>query len=301
MALISPEMIANAIVTGLLTGTLFAPLVVSFNLIYRSTRVINFFHGDLLALGAYVSYTAIVITSYASPILGILLSLVAASVVGLLIDRGIFKYLINKPVNTALLVTIGLSPVIQGSIELIWGTQPIAITKRLFPLDVAEVGPLIIPYILIYSALISLALLGVLLYLYYHTRIGIKIRAVSSDPVAASTLGISISRIYMITWIIASITAFISGIILSNYYALVSLILTTIIIKVIAASLLGGLDSILGGIVGSMVVGLVGSVGNLVQPPGFTGFDNALIIIVALLFMLLMPYGLFGTRRIERV
>lgn len=292
----------DIIITGLLSGTLYAPLVVSFNMIYRSSRVLNFAHGDLMALGAYLAYAMMVALSAYSqqPILAVAASVVIAGLVGILIERSVLRPLLGQPVATMVLVTIGLSSIIQGVVQMVWGPAPLPITQ-LIPVGTIEIGSVSISLTLIYSSLVSLALLAALLLFYYRTKIGIAMRAVANDQVAAIALGVNVSLVFMLTWFLASSIASISGILLANIYGFVSLALTTIILKVFAAAILGGLDSIVGAMVGALIIGLFDAVGGILEPMVAPGFKDVLPLVAALIFMLLRPYGLFGTERIERV
>jgi branched-chain amino acid transport system permease protein len=278
-------------------GGIYALIALGFVLIYKASKVLNFAQGDLVMVGAF-SFLALY---NVLPIwLAVLISIALAGLMGFLIEKSILRPLIGEPILSVIMVTLGLSYLMRGIVLTLFGPE-----IKPFPQFVSgsiKLGDVIIPTIYLIGFVISIAVIVVFLIFFKKTVIGITMRAVADDQVAAMSLGVSVEKIFAISWAISAIVATIGGILLGNIFGGVNPDISYIGLKVFAVVILGGLDSVIGAIVGGIIIGICESVGGgLLEPIVGGGFKDVIPLIVMLFIMTVKPYGLFGTERIERV
>lgn len=274
------DVFAELTLAGLANGMIYALIAIGFIIIYKATDVINFAQGPLLLLGAYLGYTFL---SLGLPVwLGIGLALGVAALVGVAIARFALRPLIGEPVISMIMATVALSSILHALIQGIWGVRP-----RNFPLNVDR--PVVIGV-----AAVSLVALG---WFFRRSREGLAMRAVADDQQAAMSVGVSLPRTLSIAWALASAAAALGGILLAGLVG-VSQDITAIGLRVFPVVILGGLDSIVGAVIGGALIGLVEAYAG-----GYVGMGVQTLVPYALLLVVLMvrPYGLFGKRRMERV
>jgi branched-chain amino acid transport system permease protein len=278
-------------------GGIYALIALGFVLIYKASKVLNFAQGDLVMVGAF-SFLALY---NVLPIwLAVLISIALAGLMGFLIEKAILRPLIGEPILSVIMVTLGLSYLMRGIVLTLFGPE-----IKPFPQFVSgsiKLGEVVIPTIYLIGFVISIAVIVVFLIFFKKTVIGITMRAVADDQVAAMSLGVSVEKIFAISWAISAIVATIGGILLGNIFGGVNPDVSYIGLKVFAVVILGGLDSVIGAIVGGIIIGICESVGGgLLEPIVGGGFKDVIPLIVMLFIMTVKPYGLFGTERIERV
>jgi len=274
------DVFAELTLAGLANGMIYALIAIGFIIIYKATDVINFAQGPLLLLGAYLGYTFL---SLGLPVwLGIGLALGVAALVGVAIARFALRPLIGEPVISMIMATVALSSILHALIQGIWGVRP-----RNFPLNVDR--PVVIGV-----AAVSLFALG---WFFRRSREGLAMRAVADDQQAAMSMGVSLPRTLSIAWALASAAAALGGILLAGLVG-VTQDITAIGLRVFPVVILGGLDSIVGAVIGGALIGLVEA-----YAAGYIGMGVQTLVPYALLLVVLMvrPYGLFGKRRMERV
>ncbi|MCS7127045.1 MAG: branched-chain amino acid ABC transporter permease [Thaumarchaeota archaeon] len=299
MATLDLITLTQILIAGALTGTLYAPLTLGFNIIYRSSRVVNFAQGELLLIGAYVAYTFTVLVA-SNLIIGLMLAIIATGLVGPLIERAVLRPLLARPVFAAILVTIGLGISLQGTSQLIWGVTPLAAPVS-FPAEPIRIGPIILPSVSVYSALVSTILVSVLLLFYQKTKLGLSMRAAGEDQALAMALGVNVRTVIATAWTISAVSSTVAGVLLSGVFGFVSYYLLFVALRVYVAAIVGGLDSVGGAILGSILIGVGESIGGLLEPSVGPGFRDAFPLLLALIVMMIRPYGLLGTERIERI
>lgn len=281
-------------------GTVYAPLVLGFNIIYKSSRVANFAQGEMLMVGAYIAYSFCVMTS-PNIFVGVLLAVAFSPLIGLIIERLILRPLIARPIFSVVVATICLGTVFQGLTQVIWGPEPLA-APRVFPIEeTITIGGLSVRTVHVGSAAVSVVLIAVLMLFYQKTRFGISMRAAADDQQAALSMGVNVKLVFALAWMLSAIASTISGVFLSNIYGFVSQAVLFIVLRVFTAAIVGGLDSIPGAIAGAMIIGVMDSVGGIIEPFIGPGFKDVFPLIFALIFLVFKPYGLFGTERIERI
>lgn len=278
-------------------GGIYALIALGFVLIYKASKVLNFAQGELVMVGAF-SFLAFY--SVLPLWLALLLTIILAGLIGFLIERIVLRPLIGEPILSVIMVTLALSYLMRGIILTLFGPD-----IKPFPQFISgsiEFGGIVIPKIYLAGFLISIAVIIIFLIFFKKTILGITMRAVADDQVAAMSLGVSVEKIFAIAWAISAIVATIGGILLGNIFGGINPNLSHIGLKVFAVVILGGLDSIAGAIIGGIIIGICESViGGMLEPIVGGGFKDVVPLIIMLFIMTFKPYGLFGTERIERV
>ncbi len=282
-------------VSGLSTGMIYALAAAGFVVIYKASDVINFAQGDLLLLGTYLIFFAVAQTGLPWS-LGVLVTVLLAVAVALVVERLVLRPLVGEPIISMIMVTIGLSSVLRGAINAIWGPNPRAFESFL-PAGDLVIGPAVLSAARVLSIPIALAVLAALGFFFRYARDGIAMRAIADDQQAALSMGISIPRVFGVAWGLAAASAAIGGIMLGNIVG-VSPNVAAIGLRVFPVVILGGLDSIKGAVVGGAIIGLLE-----VYVGFYVGQGLNLVVPYLVLIMVLMvrPYGLFGKEIIERV
>ncbi len=282
-------------VSGLSTGMIYALAAAGFVVIYKASDVLNFAQGDLLLLGTYLIFFAVAQTGLPWS-LGVLVTVLLAVAVALVVERLVLRPLVGEPIISMIMVTIGLSSVLRGAINAIWGPNPRAFESFL-PAGDLVIGPAVLSAARVLSIPIALAVLAGLGLFFRYTRDGIAMRAIADDQQAALSMGISIPRVFGVAWGLAAASAAIGGIMLGNIVG-VSPNVAAIGLRVFPVVILGGLDSIKGAVVGGAIIGLLE-----VYVGFYVGHGLNLVVpyLVLILVLMVRPYGLFGKEIIERV
>lgn len=280
---------------GLFSGGVLALIGLSFVLVYKGTRVINFATGDVMMLGAYLYYTCHVVLSL--PLLiAFALSIIGIAVLAFIIERSVLRPLSGQSVISVLMATIGISAVLHGLTEVVWGSDTHS-TPSLLPRMPLNLGEILIPGFVFGNFILAAALITAFLLFFRYSRTGVTLRAVANDPVTACTMGIDIRNAQRLTWMLAGLAGTVAGVLVAATAGLSPLLATTAL-GVFAVIILGGLDSIIGAIIAGLVIGwldgvMVGYIGGKVR--------EVVPYIVVLTILVFRPYGLFGTRTIERL
>ncbi|MBA2521824.1 MAG: branched-chain amino acid ABC transporter permease [Solirubrobacterales bacterium] len=280
---------------GLLSGGLLALIALGFVLIYKGTGVINFAMGEFMMLGAYFFFTANVIWALPMPV-ALALTLLAVALVAALIERAILRPLAGQPVISVLMATIGLASALHGAVDAIWGGRNYEM-PALLPRKPFVFGDILIPGQIVWSFLLAASVIAAFSLYFRRSKAGVAMRAAASDPVTAYVLGIDVRHTQRLTWVFAGLVGAIAGIVVASLTSL-SPALGGAALGVLAVIILGGLDSIAGAIVAGLIVGLIESL-----TAGYLGGKVRDIVpyVTVLVILLVRPYGLFGTRQIERL
>lgn len=296
-------------ITGLLQGGPLALMALGLVLIFKSSYIFNFAHGQLLLLGALVTWWFTV--QVGLPLwAAILLALVVSALLGLAIERLALRPMTGQPLLSIILMTLGLSQALQGLALLLFGG-----TQRNFPQIFSAADPyrittpfmragepivVILKQNLVWSFVI--AVLGVVLIgaLFRYTRIGLSMRAASEDHELAQSIGLRIHRIFGVSWLLAAVVATTVGVLLATSSGL-DLSLSIVVLAAFPAVLVGGLESIPGTIVGGLLIGLSQGVVSASRVGWMRNASEIMPYILLLLVLLIRPEGLFGQKRIERI
>lgn len=287
------------LVTGIVVGSIYGLVALGFVLIYRASDALNLANGEFVIIGAYICLT--LITTYHIPFIpALLITLIFSAVIGLVVERLVLRPLQNAPVISVIMATIGLSSLLGGGVHMIWGHQ-VRSFPQVFPETPVNISGVVIKPVYLWSFVIVIALLLLFSVFFKYSKMGIAMRAVADDQQAALSMGISVKAVYAATWAIAAVVAAVGGVLLGNING-VSATMATIGLTVLPVVILGGLDSILGAIIGGFIIGILQSLaGGYLDPLVGGGLKEVAPFIIVLLILMIKPYGLFGKGGIERV
>lgn len=287
------------LVTGLVTGSVYALVALGFVLIYKSTSIINFAQGEFVLVGAYFCWW--LVTGLNIPFIPAFAMTMGLSIIlGMLVERFALRPMIGEPIISVIMLTIGLAYLLKATVSIFWGTQ-IQVFPPIFSQEPVYFGSVIISEVYIYTFCFALLFLGIFAAFFKYSRVGIAMRAVANDQVTAQSMGIPVKWVFAISWCIAAIVSGVGGILIGNING-INITLADFGLKVFPAVIFGGLDSILGAIIGGLTVGILENLmgGYLDQYLG-GGVKEVAPFVVLLLVLMIKPYGLFGTEEIERV
>jgi len=280
---------------GFGTGALMALTGVAFVIIYKATKVINLAIGEMLMVGAFVFYgfsAGLALPIWAS----IPATLIVCALVGGLIERTMIRPLMKDNPVSVFMVTIGLTSILIGLVELIWSAEPRRLPEFL-PQAPIFIGEALVPAKTGYSFLIAAAGIAVMLLVFAFWRGGVALRATATDRAAASSVGINVPGVFAFSWMVAAMVAALAGVLVGSVGG-ISSSMGLFGLSVFVVVIVGGLDSILGALIAGLFIGwLEAMVGRL-----FGGeFKLLATFSILLLVLVVRPYGLFGTREIERL
>jgi branched-chain amino acid transport system permease protein len=293
------EFFLQLLLNGLVVGSIYSLVALGFVIIFKSSGILNFAQGEFLLLGAYVFLA--ISTAHAPMGAALLLTFAFSAILGIVLERLVLRPLIGEPIISVIMVTLGLSSVLRAIVQGIWGTDTRPMPS-VFSLDPIRLGPLPIARGYLYSAASVAVLLVVLTLFFKYARPGIAMRATADSQQVALSMGISVRRIFALSWSIAAVVSAIGGILLATMRGGVDGSLAVLGLKVLPAVIVGGLDSIGGAILGGLLIGVLENLSGGYLDPVFGGGVKEVAPFVALvLILMLRPYGFFGKVRIERV
>ncbi|WP_298820809.1 branched-chain amino acid ABC transporter permease [Chloroflexus sp.] len=284
--------------SGIANGAILALVALGFVLIYKSSDVINFAQGELLLIGAYLTYAMVEQFGIWWPA-GVVFAVILSAVIGVLIEQLVLRPMIGEPTISVIMVTIGLSSLLRAITGAIWGVTPRP-APQFLPTDTVTILGANVGVDRLWAFGLAIALFGILTLFFRYSREGIAMRAVADDQQAALSMGISVKKVWAVAWAIAAITATVGGILLMSIFGGVSGTIGRVGLLVFPVVILGGLDSIPGAIIGGLIIGLLQSFAGGYLPPEW-GMGEVMPFIILLFILLVRPYGLFGQRIIERV
>jgi branched-chain amino acid transport system permease protein len=299
----------EVLIGGLLSGIMYSLVALGFVLIYKASGVLNF------AQGAMVFFAALSLVGCmekGAPLwLAFILAFAIMTLLGIATERFVLRKMVNQTPISLFMATIGLSFFIEGLAPMIWGNQ-------VRPLDIGLVDEpiawildnynIVVSTFDLAAAGIAMALVAALALFFQYTRVGRALRAVADDHQAALSIGISLQRIWALVWAVAGFVALVAGMLWGSRNG-VQFALTFTALKALPVLILGGFTSVPGAIVGGLIVGSTEKLAEIYIPPvmqdlfggNFGGIENWFPYVLALLFLLVRPEGLFGERHIDRV
>lgn len=290
------------VVSGIVVGSIYALSALGFVLIYKSSRVLNIAHGQIIAAGAFITY-ALTVWAAIPIYIAFLMSLIITFFLAMSVERVFLRRLIGEPIISVIMVTIGLGSIIDGLIYLTpFGTENFSFPEFL-PNTPITMGGVSISWTQLVGVIITFVLIGGFTWFFKKSTIGISMRAVSDDQLASMSIGISIPRVFGLAWATAGFSAAAAGGIIGNITGLNFDTLHGFGITVFPVVILGGLDSIVGAVVAGIIMGLIQqfAAGYLDGNWGLFGTADVLPYIILLVILLFKPHGLFGIHEIERV
>jgi len=308
------QLVPQQFTTGLLNGGIIAIIALGIVLIYRSSEVFNFSHGQLVMWGAFVTWWFAGADENGKEIFNlplwaaIPLAIAVMAGMGLLIERLALRPMTGQPLLAIVLMTLGLAQFLDGAAAITFGIQP----KNNFPAPFSPSDVIKIPFpgafndtIIVKQALLATAVVAILaaivfMLFFRYTRVGLAMRATSEDHELARGVGINVPRVFGMSWAIAGIIATVGGVLLATLTG-VSLSLSVVTLVAFPAILLGGLESFPGAIIGGLLVGLAAALVQASSVQVIRSTSEIAPYILLLVVLLIRPEGLFGEKRIERV
>ncbi len=288
------------LISGIAVGGVYALMALGFVLIYKASSVVNFGPGELVLFGAYVSWATILQMRFPLYV-AFPLTVITSIALGLIIERGVLRPLIGEPLISVIMVTFGFASVIRGVLNMVWGsdTRPF---PALFSPEPFHLGPVPVSPVHLWSFVMVMLLLGGFSLFFKFSLTGTAMRATADNQQVALSLGVSVKRMFALSWCIATVVSTLGGIILGSVRGGVDFSLADLGLKVFPVVILGGLDSVMGAIVGGVLIGVFENLsGGYLDPIFGGGVKEVAPFAVLVVILMLRPYGLFGKTDIVRV
>ena len=287
----------NYLVSGLSLGSVYAIIALGYTMVYGIAKMLNFAHGDVIMVGAYVCFCAF--TRYGlNPFISVILAMLVCTCLGIVIEKLAYKPLRAAPSLAVLITAIGVSYLLQNLALLFWSSNP-KVFNSIIPNKSLDLGGLTVSYITLFTIAVCIVIMIVLTTFINKTKLGKAMRAVSEDKGAAQLMGIDVNTTISVTFAIGSGLAAIAGVLLCSAYP--NLTPTTGSmpgIKAFTAAVFGGIGSIPGAFLGGLMLGVIE---NLAKAYISTQISDAIVFGVLIIVLLVKPAGLLGKPTREKV
>lgn len=293
------HILMQLILSGFIAGSIYGLVALGFVVIYKSTTVVNFAQGEIMMMGAYFCYYLVV--THKIPFLpAFVMTLVFSALLGILVEMLLLRSMIGEPIFSVIMITVGLATLLRSIVGLIWGHDTLPFPSPFGETTCELFGMVVSPAEV--ATVVSAAILFLALFAFFkYTKLGLATRATAFDQRWAFLMGISVRKIFSLAWAIASVVAAVGGVFLGLVGGLEPN-MSFIGLKVFPAVVLGGLESIVGAIVGGLLVGVSESLAGGYLSAWFgSGVKELSAFVVLLIVLMFRPYGLFGKEEIIRV
>ena len=292
------ELLIQQLVNGLAVGSIYALIALGYTMVYGTIKLINFAHGDVYMMGAFIGYFAVMVLKL-NVFLALLLAMVACAILGVVIERVAYKPLRKSTRVAALITAIGVSYLLENVMSYFFGAE-----SRPFPSDFGTetftlFGDISVngKQILIFG--ITVLLMALLQFIVRYTKMGKAMRAVAVDEQAAQLMGIDVYGVISFTFALGSALAGIAGVLVGIYYNTISTTMgITVGLKAFVAAVLGGIGSIPGAMVGGYLIGLLET---MVSFFGYSPYRDGVVYLLLFIILIVLPAGLFGKNVREKV
>ena len=292
------ELLIQQLVNGLAVGSIYALIALGYTMVYGTIKLINFAHGDVYMMGAFIGYFAVMVLKM-NVFVALLVAMVACAVLGVVIERVAYKPLRNSTRVAALITAIGVSYLLENAMSYFFGAE-----SRPFPSDFGTdtftlFGDVSVngKQILIFG--ITVLLMALLQFIVRYTKMGKAMRAVAVDEQAAQLMGIDVDGVISFTFALGSALAGIAGVLVGVYYNTISTTMgITVGLKAFVAAVLGGIGSIPGAMVGGYLIGLLET---MVSFFGYSPYRDGVVYFLLFIILIVLPAGLFGKNVREKV
>jgi branched-chain amino acid transport system permease protein len=294
------ELLTQLLVNGVIVGALYGVVAMCFVLIYKSTQIVNFAQGEFLLIGAWVCFH--LLTAFSLPFwVGFPLTLVFMMLFGILLQVVVLRPMIGKPIISVIMMTIGLTMFFHSLMAALFGGWARSFPEVFSSRSVNILG-LQVQTAYMMSLIVSVIIMVGFYYFFKYSRMGLAMRATAFDQQVAQSLGVSVKQVFAMAWAISAVVSAVAGVVVAMVNG-VSSALSFFGIKVFPAVILGGLDSIVGAIVGGLTIGILENLAEFLDSQFFQVGNMYTIAPFYILVIILMikPYGLFGTKKVERI
>lgn len=300
------EVFFQQLTNGLAIGGIYALIALGYTMVYGVLKLINFAHGDLFTIGAFLGLTLLTslgLTDHAGPGLGVLLLvimvMVLVGIVGYLLERAAYRPLRTSPRLSAVVSALGASIFFQNTVMLIWGARPLVYPHNILPKTVISPFGVDIPLMRVVMFLTSVILMYALYYLTHKTKIGAAIRAAAIDQGAAKLMGIDVNRVVALVFLIGPALGGAAGVMVGLYYGQISFTMGWLYgLKAFTAAILGGIGNIPGAMVGGLLLGVIEALGAAYIS---VAWKDAISFFVLILILIIRPTGLLGERVADKI
>ncbi len=288
----------NNVITGISLGSIYAIIALGYTMVYGIAKMLNFAHGDVIMVGAYVCFFAMGSFNL-PPVVGVLLAVVVCTVLGMVIERLAYKPLRSAPSLAVLITAIGVSYLLQNSAQILWG----AATKTFRPIVEGSLtlvpGQLSVSYVAILSVVCCVVVMVGLTLFTGQTKMGKAMRACSEDKGAAQLMGIDVNATISMTFAIGSALAALAGVLMCSAYPVLSPTTGSMPgIRAFTAAVFGGIGSVPGALLGGILLGVIETFGKAYIS---TDLSDAVVFAVLIIVLLVRPAGLMGKYVPEKV
>ncbi|NLV24987.1 MAG: branched-chain amino acid ABC transporter permease [Deltaproteobacteria bacterium] len=291
---------------GLAVGCIYALIALGYTMVYGVLKLINFAHGDLFTLGAYLGLTLLTslgLSGRLGPLLGLLLLAVLVmgfvALTGALLERAAYRPLRQSPRLSAVVSALGASIFLQNTIMLIYGARIHVYPQDILPKVALEIGGVSIPLVRILVFVVSLLLMGALFLFIQRTRLGTAIRAAAIDQAAARLMGINVDQVILIVFLIGPGLGGVAGLLVGLYYGQVNFTMGWVYgLKAFTAAILGGIGNIPGAMVGGLILGVIEALGAAYIS---VAWKDAIAFLVLIVILIVRPTGILGERVADKV
>ena len=292
------ELLVQQLVNGLAVGSIYALIALGYTMVYGTIKLINFAHGDVYMMGAFIGYFAVMVLKM-NVFVALLVAMVACAVLGVVIERVAYKPLRKSTRVAALITAIGVSYLLENAMSYFFGAEsrpfPSDFGTETFTLfgDVSVNGK----QILIFG--VTVVLMALLQFIVRYTKMGKAMRAVAVDEEAAQLMGIDVDGVISFTFALGSALAGIAGVLVGVYYNTISTTMgITVGLKAFVAAVLGGIGSIPGAMIGGYLIGLLET---MVSFFGYSPYRDGVVYFLLFIILIVLPAGLFGKNVREKV
>ncbi|TAJ35413.1 MAG: branched-chain amino acid ABC transporter permease [Reyranella sp.] len=284
---------------GVLIGLMYSLIALGFVVVYKATDAINFAQGEFVMLAALMSAAVTVLMELPFWV-GVLVAIVGMISFSFGLERVVLRPLLGRPIVAVIMATIGLAAILRGLGPLFFGAETRSLTLPVGDEPII-LGPFILQPVQVTGAAVALLFLGGFTWFFLKSRMGVAMRAVADNQQVAMAMGINVERYFALAWAMAGIVSALGGVVWGAMLG-VDVHVSLVGLKVFPVVILGGLDSIIGAVVGGLIVGIVENLAAGYLDPlvggGTKDFAPYVLMIIALM---IRPYGIFGKRKIERV
>lgn len=291
------ETIVRQIINGLQSGSIYALVALGYSMVYGIITLLNFAHGDVIMVGAYLVWFVMVRLAL-NPVFAVIVSILGCVALGITIEKIAYKPLRGSPRISLLITAIGVSYFLENAAQLIFGAgaQPI---PSILPLSAISLGVIQVPGVALVTLLVAGGSMAALTLLVKHTRMGRSMRAVSEDTGAAQLMGVNISTTISFTFALGSALAGIGSVLYSCAYPQASPTMGSMLgLKAFVAAVLGGIGSLPGAMIGGFAIGLAEA---LVSAVGLSAWKDGVVFAILIVVLLVRPTGILGKPLTEKV
>jgi branched-chain amino acid transport system permease protein len=286
------------IVSGFSIGLMYSLIALGFVLVYKATDAINFAQGEFVMLAGFVAAVSL---GEKIPVLAAVAIAVAVMVVfSFALERVVLRPLLGRPIVAVIMATIGLGAMLRGLPPITVGGETRAVSLPIGDTPITF-GPITLPPVQVLGVVVTLMFLAAFTWFFLKSRMGVAMRAVADNQQVAMAMGINVERYFALAWAMAGTVSALGGVIWGSMLG-VDVHLALVGLKVFPVVILGGLDSIVGAVIGGLIVGVVESLAaGYLDPYVGGGTKDFAPYVLMILMLMFKPYGMFGTHRIERV